>query len=57
MVWFQAEKTRANPLVLSGKLSTDRGSRQQIAQMADLLAWPSDFSAWQTFLQWLFTAS
>ena len=51
-VWFQAEKTRANPLVLEGKIDTGRLSRIEILRTADALAWPSDVAAWNRFCSW-----
>jgi hypothetical protein len=51
-VWFQAEKTRSNPMILSGRI--DVGSRlpHDIIRVADSLAWPSDVSAWSRFCYW-----
>lgn len=51
-VWFQAEKTRANPLVLEGKIDTGRLSRFEVIRTADALAWPSDVAAWNRFCSW-----
>ena len=51
-VWFQAEKTRANPLVLEGKIDTGRLSRFEVVRTADALAWPSDVAAWNRFCSW-----
>lgn len=53
VVWFQAEKTRANPNVLSGVVPISGKSPSQIAQLADLVAWPSDLSLWKRFCEWL----
>ena len=46
LVWVQAEKTTPNPFVLSGKLSTQQQELAERIRVADLLAWPSDYSAW-----------
>ena len=51
-VWFQAEKTRADPLVLEGKIDTGRLSRFEVIRTADALAWPSDVAAWNRFCSW-----
>jgi hypothetical protein len=53
VVWFQAEKTRANPNVLSGAVPIGGKSPSEIAQLADLVAWPSDLSLWERFCEWL----
>ncbi|MEJ1968471.1 MAG: hypothetical protein WDN03_07555 [Rhizomicrobium sp.] len=51
-VWFQAEKTRANPQVLDGALGV-KGSIRELIRMADLIAWPSDLTLWLRFLDWV----
>ena len=51
VVWMQAEKTTPNPMVLSGVLGDELDAAARI-RLADLLAWPSDFSAWRRFLTW-----
>lgn len=51
-VWFQAEKTRANPQVLDGALGV-KGSTRELIRMADLIAWPSDLALWLRFLDWV----
>lgn len=53
IVWFQAEKTRANPNVLCGAVKMEEKSSFRIAQLADLVAWPSDIPLWKRFLDWL----
>lgn len=53
VVWFQAEKTRANPNVLDGTIPVGGKSSFQIARLADLVAWPSDLSLWRRFCDWL----
>jgi hypothetical protein len=55
IVWFQAEKTRPNPLVLSGQLGSSLGSREQTLRMADMFAWPSDVFTWRRLLDWVFS--
>jgi hypothetical protein len=51
LVWFQAERTVPNPLVLSKPQAGLDG--QRIIQMADLVGWPSDVRAWQRVIVWL----
>lgn len=53
VVWFQAEKTRANPNVLAGTIPAGGKSSFQIAQLADFVAWPSDLALWKRFCDWL----
>ncbi|MFZ0678780.1 hypothetical protein [Candidatus Binatus sp.] len=48
LVWFQAEKTVPNPRVLAQSLTLEQRLR-----FADLLGWPSDFSAWRRFISFL----
>ena len=48
LVWFQAEKTVPNPLVLAHSLTLEQRQR-----FADLLGWPSDFAAWRRFISFL----
>ena len=51
LVWFQAEHTIPNPLILSQRSdSEDEGNR---IHMADVLGWPSDFQGWGRLLDWL----
>ena len=52
MPWFQAEKTRANPVILAGKNDIGGLSPRDIIRTADILAWPSDVSAWSRFCYW-----
>lgn len=52
-VWFQAEKTKANPVVLEGKIALENLSPPSILRLADALAWPSDFNAWVRFCSWV----
>lgn len=53
LVWFQAEKTIPNPNILAAP-SIDPEQRQRIA---DMLGWPSDFSAWMRFIGFLIAAT
>lgn len=53
VLWFQAERTRPNPIVLSGGgANADLPTRQRV-RFADALAWPSDFFSWRRFLTFL----
>ena len=52
VVWFQAEKTKANSNVLRGDAILDLDLIQRI-RLADSLAWPSDMSTWGRFISWL----
>lgn len=45
LVWFQAEKTTPNSNILAGALPSEQRQR-----FADLLGWPSDFSAWRRLI-------
>lgn len=54
IVWYQAEKTRPNPLVLEGALGPQGASREQTIRLADQFAWPSDFASWRRLLGWVF---
>jgi hypothetical protein len=49
-VWFQAEKTKPNPLVLQRA-----GSQNAVdtVRAADALAWPSDVKAWSRLIGWI----
>lgn len=48
LVWFQAEKTTPNAMVLAGELPTEQRQR-----FADLLGWPSDFAAWRRLINFI----
>jgi len=48
LVWFQAEKTVPNPLVLTQSLA-----QEQRLRFADFLGWPSDFAAWRRLISFL----
>src|ERR1700730_2961085 len=49
-VWFQAEKTKPNPLILQQAVYEDIAIT---LRMADALAWPSDVAAWSRLIRWL----
>lgn len=51
-VWFQAEKTVPNKLVLNGQLVSAELPSYEIIRIADTLGWPSDFSAWRRLIAW-----
>ncbi|MCJ2374023.1 ATP-binding protein [Pseudomonas sp. RGM 3321] len=51
-VWFQADKTRPNPLPLNVELFPDLDPLKRWV-WSDLMALPSDFSAWRRFCFWL----
>ncbi|WP_333593985.1 AAA family ATPase, partial [Anaerospora hongkongensis] len=51
-VWFQAEKTVPNKLVLNGQLISTELPSYEIIRIADMLGWPSDFSAWRRLIIW-----
>lgn len=50
LVWFQAEKTTPNPNILASDLPQDQRIR-----FADILGWPSDFTAWRRLIDFLLT--
>ena len=49
-VWFQAEKTKPNPIVLQRAGIPDVVDTLRVA---DALAWPSDVAAWSWLVDWL----
>lgn len=51
LVWFQAQHTIPSPLVLAQASSGQSGLDQ--VGLAELLSWPSDFTSWGRFLDWL----
>lgn len=53
LVWFQAEKTIPNPSVMSGALLKAEVALDERLRIADYLGWPSDFSAWRRFLEFI----
>lgn len=50
LVWFQAEHTVPNPLVLQNPALT---TKSDMIGMAEYLSWPSDFGGWRRLLSWL----
>ena len=53
VLWFQAERTRPNPMVLAGAADrVDLPPRARV-RIADALAWTSDLGAWTRFLGFL----
>jgi hypothetical protein len=55
-VWYQAEKTTPNTLVLNGQLVVGELNRNEVIRLADLLGWPSDISAWRRLIVWTLNA-
>ncbi len=51
LVWFQAERTIPNPLVLRNPNVTLEGAA--LVRVADELGWPSDVPAWHRVLAWI----
>ena len=51
LVWFQAQHTVPNPLILQPDRNLGEGVDR--IRAADLLGWPSDFQAWGRLLDWL----
>ena len=51
LVWFQAQHTIPNPVILQVKISAVEGLDR--VGMADMLGWPSDFESWGRLLDWL----
>lgn len=51
-VWFQADKTRPNPIPFNTKLLPDLSEVKRWV-WADLMALPSDYPAWRRFCLWL----
>src|SRR5271165_7651482 len=49
-VWFQAEKTKPNPIVLKRVGIPDVLDAPRVA---DALAWPSDVATWRRLVDWL----
>lgn len=50
LVWFQAEKTLPNPVMLANGVQMDPEQRVRIA---DALGWPSDSRTWSRVIFWL----
>jgi hypothetical protein len=51
LVWFQAQHTMPNPIVLQ-QASVAQSGIEKI-RLADLLGWPSDFLGWGRLIDWL----
>jgi hypothetical protein len=51
LVWFQAERTIPNPLVLRNPNVALEGAA--LVRVADELGWPSDVPAWQRVILWI----
>lgn len=51
LVWFQAQHTIPNPTILAQTSPGQSGLGQ--VDLAELLSWPSDFTSWGRFLDWL----
>ncbi len=51
LVWFQAERTIPNPLVLRNPNVALEGAA--LVRVADELGWPSDVPAWQRDILWI----
>ena len=51
LVWFQAQHTIPNPLILSQR--RDLEDEENRLRMADVLGWPSDIQGWGRLLDWL----
>jgi hypothetical protein len=47
LVWFQAEKTKPNKIVLAGNPELPVASKQELIRIADLVGWPSDAMMWR----------
>jgi len=52
VVWYQAEKTMANPMALDGKVFPDLELTQRLL-LGDALAWPSDIGTWKRCCGWM----
>ncbi|MBU5707023.1 hypothetical protein [Pseudomonas aeruginosa] len=55
LVWFQAEHTIPNPVVLGRAASTDDGEKS--IRVAHLLGWPSDVRTWGRLIDWLLSVA
>ncbi|MGB4971810.1 MAG: NACHT domain-containing protein, partial [Cyclobacteriaceae bacterium] len=53
LVWFQAERTAPNAMVLSGELCPPDYQRNEIIRIADALGWPSNIKTWSRLIYWL----
>ncbi len=52
LVWFQAERTIPNPLLLQNPSTALEGAA--LIRAADQWGWPSDVAAWRRVLGWVF---
>ena len=52
-VWFQAEKTRANPRFLDRSKAAKTLSPREMIRYSDAFAWPSDLASWRRFCGWI----
>lgn len=53
LVWFQAEQTIPNPLVLgNNQISLDG---KELVRLADIAGWPNDLPTWSRVICWLIT--
>ena len=52
LMWFQAERTVPNPVLLQNPNTALEGSA--LIRAADQWGWPSDIAAWQRVLGWVF---
>jgi hypothetical protein len=55
LVWFQAEHTIPNPMVLNSPHIHMDGAT--LVRLADQFGWPSDFQTWKRVLSWLVSAA
>ncbi|WP_099791169.1 hypothetical protein [Variovorax sp. 54] len=53
-VWFQAEKSKANPNFLDAAQFPQLSPEQRL-RYADAMAWPSDVDTWRRLCNWLLT--
>lgn len=53
LLWFQAERTIPNPIILKTPLPGVENA--MIVRGADMLGWPSDAAEWRRVLSWLFS--
>lgn len=50
LIWFQAEKTVPNPVMLANDAQMDA---EQLIRIADALGWPADNKTWSRVIYWL----
>ena len=53
LVWFQADRTIPNQMVLSSDELSSRNTKYQLVRLADQLGWPNDFHSWKRLIEWL----